>query len=162
MADGAGEPQRVRSDSKTADPLQLTNYSELSAESATDLEISLPPLVVVSSRMKSSGTLMNCVNPGVEVVKYSYEATSLAKLLQMIGAKLKGRQALSIAFLVHGQPGCFKICSQKVRGVEFPACLLGGGVARTIYLMQSLLWRHPSHTHTHRWSPRRRCERTEN
>lgn len=134
MADGAGEPQRVRSDSKTADPLQLTNYSELSAESATDLEISLPPLVVVSSRMKSSGTLMNCVNPGVEVVKYSYEVTSLAKLLQMIGAKLKGRQALSIAFLVHGQPGCFKICSQKVRGVEFPACLLRGGVARTIII----------------------------
>ena len=119
MADGAGEPPRVRSDSKTGDPLQLTNYSELSTESVTDLEISLPPLVVVSSRVKSPGTLTNCVNPGVEVVKYSYETTSLAKLLQMIGAKLKGRQALSIAFLVHGQPGCFKMCSQKVRRVEF-------------------------------------------
>ena len=110
------ELHRARSGSKTGrDPLQLTSYSELSTESTTDLEISLPPLVVISSRMKSPDTLVICVNPGVEVVKYSYETTSLSKLFQMIGAKLKGRQALSIAFLVHGQPGCFKICSQKVR-----------------------------------------------
>ena len=110
------ELHRARSGSKTGgDPLQLTSYSELSTESTTDLEISLPPLVVISSRIKSPDTLVSSVNPGVEVVKYSYETTSLSKLFQTISAKLKGRQALCIAFLVHGQPGCFKICSQKVR-----------------------------------------------
>ena len=88
---------------------------KLSTESTTELELSRPPLVVISSRMKSPDTLVSCVSTGVESVKYSYETTSLSKLFQTIGTKLKGRQALSIAFLVHGQPGCFKICSQKVR-----------------------------------------------
>lgn len=110
------ELHRARSGSKTGgDSLQLTSYSELSTESTTELELSRPPLVVISSRMKSPDTLVSCVSTGVESVKYSYETTSLSKLFQTIGTKLKGRQALSIAFLVHGQPGCFKICSQKVR-----------------------------------------------
>ena len=113
--------QRSRSDSRGTDPWQLTNTSEVSAESTTDLEISSPPLVVLSSRVKSPGALVQCVNPGVEVVKYTYESTSLGKLLQMIAATLKGRQALSIAFLMHGQPGYFKICSQKVQSSWFNA-----------------------------------------
>ena len=66
------------------------------------------------SRAKSAVSLVTCVNPGVAVVKYSYEATTLTRLLQLVGATLKGRQALSIAMVVHGQPGYFKICSQKV------------------------------------------------
>ena len=68
--------------------------------------------------MKSSASLVGCVNPGVAVVKYPYESTSLAKLLQLVAATLKGRLALSIALLVHGQPGYFKICSQKVSGLQ--------------------------------------------
>lgn len=122
------ELHRARSGSKTGgDTLQLTSYSELSTESTTDVEISRPPLVVISSRMKSPGTLASCVNPGVVVVEYSYDTTSLSKLFQTIGTKLKGRQALSIAFLVHGQPGCFKICSEKVRERRICSMWFKGG-----------------------------------
>ena len=121
MAETENTAQRSRSDSNNRpDPWQLTNMSDFSAsESATDLiEVMSPPLVIISSRVKSATTLANCVNPGVAVVKYSYEATSLAKLLQQVGEKLKGRRALSVALLMHGQPGYFKICSGKVREVD--------------------------------------------
>ena len=51
---------------------------------------------------------------GIDISRYTYESTTLAKLLQLVGSKLKGRIALSMAFLMHGEPGCFKICPQKV------------------------------------------------
>ena len=70
-------------------------------------------LVSPLPRVKSSVSLVSCVNPGVAVVKYAYESTTLAKLLQLVAATLKGRLALSIALLVHGQPGYFKMCAQK-------------------------------------------------
>ena len=61
-----------------------------------------------------SGALASCVNEGVVLIKYAYESTSLSKLLQLIGAKLKGRPALSIALLVDGSQTALKLCSQKV------------------------------------------------
>ena len=48
------------------------------------------------------------------MIKYSYESTSLHKLLQMISEKMKGRLALSIALIMDGRPEAIKICSQKV------------------------------------------------
>ncbi len=98
------------------DSWKLTNVSEYSAESGGSeiLELSTPPLVIISSRVKYPGTLTNCSNPEVAVVRYTYESTTLAKLLQMVAAKMRGRQALSIALVVHGEPGLFKLCSQKV------------------------------------------------
>lgn len=115
--------RRARSDSRGKDPCQLTSLSSdyHSGESTSELlEVSSPPLVIISSRVKSHGTLVHCVNPGVAVVKYTYETTSLTVLLRTIGNTLKGRQALSIALLVHGQPGYFKICSQKVSVLTQP------------------------------------------
>lgn len=106
---------RVRSDSNPA------NSSDFSAGESTSelLEIDTPPLVLLSSRVKSSGTLSSCVNTGVVVVRYNYESTTLAKLLQLVASKMKGRHALSIAFLMHGNQSSLKICSQKVGGVIF-------------------------------------------
>ena len=71
----------------------------------------VPPLAIVSSRTKSSLSLVRLANPGVAVVHYRYEDTSLSKLLQLVGETLKGRRALGIALVVHGQPGSFKMCS---------------------------------------------------
>lgn len=107
-------PSRIRSDSKSTD---LANTSDFSAGESTSelLEIDTPPLVLISSRVKSPKALSGCVNTGVVVVRYTYESTSLAKLLQLIGSKMKGRHALSIAFLMHGNPSCLKVCSQKVK-----------------------------------------------
>ena len=75
---------------------------------------SLPPLVIVSSRVKRFMSLVRLANPGVAVVHYEYQSTSLNKLLQSIGDILKSRKAYSIAFVVHGQPGHFKLNSEKV------------------------------------------------
>ena len=101
---------RLRSDST------LANSSDFSAGESTSelLEIDKPPLILISSRVKSSGTLAACVSTGVVVVRYTYESTTLAKLLQLVASKMKGRHALSIAFLMHGNSGSLKICSQKV------------------------------------------------
>ena len=103
---------RQRSDSKTT----MSDAESFAAGPSTSdlIEITTPPLVVISSRAKSPGALASCVNPGVAVVKYNYESTTLAKLLQLISAQLKGRLALSVAFIMHGQPECLKMCSQKV------------------------------------------------
>ena len=97
-------------------PVDLVSTSDFSAGESTSelLEVDNPPLVLISSRVKSSGALSGCVNTGVVVVRYTYESTTLAKLLRFVGSKLKGRHALSIAFLMHGSPDCLKICSQKV------------------------------------------------
>ena len=107
------QQSRIRSDSRSTD---LANTSDFSAGESTSelLEIDTPPLVLISSRIKSSKALSNCVSTGVVVVRYTYESTTLAKLLQQVGSKMKGRHALSIAFLMHGNSSCLKICSQKV------------------------------------------------
>lgn len=75
----------------------------------------VPPLVIVSSRVKHYASLIRLANPGVAVVHYNYETTSLGRLLVHIGDTMKSRQALSIALVVHGQNGSFKINRQKVR-----------------------------------------------
>ena len=113
---------RLRSDSNPA------NSSDFSAGESTSelLEIDKPPLILISSRVKSSGTLSGCVNTGVVVVRYNYESTTLAKLLQLVGSKMKGRHALSIAFLMHGNPASLKICSQKVKCVHMSIFSLAG------------------------------------
>lgn len=104
---------RIRSDSKSND---LANTSDFSAGESTSelLEVDTPPLVLISSRVKSPKALSGCVSTGVVVVRYTYESTSLTKLLQLIGSKMKGRRALSIAFLMHGNSSSLKVCSQKV------------------------------------------------
>lgn len=101
---------RLLSDSNAA------TSSDFSAGESTSelLEIDTPPLVLISSRIKSSSALSGCVNTGVVVVRYTYDSTSLAKLLQSVASKMKGRRALSIAFLMHGNSNSLKICSQKV------------------------------------------------
>lgn len=83
------------------------------AKEFTDLGPS-PPLAILSSRAKSASSLMKIANPGVAVVYYKYESTSLDELLQSVAKKLNGRRALSIALLFHGHPGFFKIIRDKV------------------------------------------------
>lgn len=122
-SDGAAPPLETKrtasADSRGVDPWQLTNFSDVSGESAsaTDLEVSSPPLVLISSRVKGASSLERCVDAaaGAKVVKYPYDQTTLPKMRQMVAATLKGRLALSIALIVHGQPGFFKLCAKKVR-----------------------------------------------
>ena len=103
----ARQQTRLRSDSNPANSSDGESTSEL-------LEIDTPPLVLISSRVKSSGALSTCVNTGVVVVRYTYDSTTPAKLLQLVASKMKGRHALSIAFLMHGNSCSLKVCSQKV------------------------------------------------
>lgn len=75
----------------------------------------VPPLAIISTRVKRSLSLARLANPGVAVVHYDYQATSLARLLQLVGDTLKARKALSIAMVVNGQPGSFQLTQQQVR-----------------------------------------------
>ena len=88
------------------------------AKESTDLGPS-PPLAILSSRAKSASSLVKIANPGVAVVYYKYETTSLDELLQSIAKKLNGRRALSIALLFHGHPGFFKIIRDKVSWYKY-------------------------------------------
>lgn len=98
---------------------ETSKQEEADDFSAAGLENSCPPLAVISSRIKSHTLLASFVNPGVEVVKYAYESTSLQRLFQMMEATLKGRKALCIAFIAHGQPGSLKLCTQKVKRYRY-------------------------------------------
>lgn len=120
-----GELQRGRSDSKNShgDVWQPSNMSTLSTSAQMtssggserlDTEVPSPPLAVISSRVKSANALENCANFETTTIRYAYETTTLSRLLKAIGERLRGRKALSIALVVHGSPGCFKLCSQKV------------------------------------------------
>jgi NIMA (never in mitosis gene a)-related kinase len=71
------------------------------------------PLVVLSSRFKHASSLSSITNPGVAMVYYKYESTSLEALLDRIRKELDGRKAMAIAFLMYGQPGYVKINKQK-------------------------------------------------
>ena len=55
---------------------------------------------------------------GVVVVYYKYENTTLEGLLAQVGKSLQGGRALSIALLMHGHTGYFKINKEKVGGVR--------------------------------------------
>ena len=77
-------------------------------------ESSLPPLVIISSRVKQYSSLGKIINPGVVTIAYNYDNTDLHNLLKLIGDKLKGRKALSIALVVHGQSGGFKLTKYNV------------------------------------------------
>ena len=55
---------------------------------------------------------------GVVVVYYKYENTTLEGLLAQVGKSLQGGQALSIALLMHGHTGYFKINKEKVGRVR--------------------------------------------
>ncbi|CAI8018778.1 Serine/threonine-protein kinase Nek8 [Geodia barretti] len=76
-------------------------------------EVPSPPLALISSRVKSAGALETCANFETATVRYAYETTSPSRLLRAVGERLRGRKALSVALVVHGSPGCFKLCSQK-------------------------------------------------
>jgi NIMA (never in mitosis gene a)-related kinase len=91
---------------KEEDTLLMQDITE---ETDGDQLSSVPPLVIISTRVKQYSGLVRLANPGVALVVYDYDATTLSRLLQLIGDKLKGRKALSIAMVVHGQPGHFKI-----------------------------------------------------
>lgn len=77
-------------------------------------DVPSPPLAVISSRVKSGAALESCANLETVTVRYSYETSTLSSLLKMVGERLKGRKALSVVLVVHGSPGCFKLCSTKV------------------------------------------------
>ena len=77
-------------------------------------ESSLPPLVIISSRVKQYSSLGKIINPGVVTIAYNYDKADLHDLLKLIGDKLKGRKALSIALVVHGQSGGFKLTKYNV------------------------------------------------
>ena len=77
-------------------------------------ESSLPPLVIISSRVKQYSSLGKIINPGVVTIAYNYDKADLHNLLKLIGDKLKGRKALSIALVVHGQSGGFKLTKYNV------------------------------------------------
>ncbi len=61
-----------------------------------------------------AGVLAGCVNEGVVVVRYSFESTSLNKLLQLVNAKLKGRPALSVALILDGNQSALRLCPLQV------------------------------------------------
>lgn len=100
----------ISSDGADSEGLSIT---EDPAKESTDLGPS-PPLAILSSRAKSASSLVKIANPGVAVVYYKYETTSLDELLQSVVKKLNGRRDLSIALLFHGHPGFFKIIRDKV------------------------------------------------
>lgn len=77
-------------------------------------ESSLPPLVIISNRVKQYSSLGKIINPGVVTIAYNYDNSDLHILLKLIGDKLKGRKALSIALVVHGQTGGFKLTKYNV------------------------------------------------
>ena len=115
------EEERSNYKSSQGDAWQFSNASSLSAQMASsggsdrsDTEVPSPPLAVISTRVKSAGTLESCANFETATVKYAYETTTLSRLLKSIGERLRARKALSIALVVHGSPGCFKLCAQKV------------------------------------------------
>ena len=58
--------------------------------------------------------LAGCVNEGVVVVRYAYDTTTLPKLSRQVSAKLKGRLALSIAWIMEGTQSALQVCSGKV------------------------------------------------
>ena len=72
------------------------------------------PLVVLSSRFKHANSLRSIANPGVAMVYYKYESTSLDALLDRIDKELNGVKAMSVALLMYGQAGYLKINKQKV------------------------------------------------
>ena len=118
----AEEERNNYKSSQGGDAWQFSNASSVSAQMTSsggsdrlDSEVPSPPLAVISTRVKSAGTLESCANFGTATVKYAYETTTLSRLLKAIGERLRGRKALSIALVVHGSPGCFKLCAQKVR-----------------------------------------------
>lgn len=92
--------------------------------SQEDQHSSLPPLVIISTRVKQYGSLLKLTNPGVIVLVYDYDTTDVQTLLKMVSDKLKGRKALSIAFVVHGQPGGFKLTKYNVSIVTDKACIV--------------------------------------
>ena len=49
---------------------------------------------------------------------YKYENTSLDGLLAQVGKSLHGGRALSIALLMHGHTGYFKVNKEKVGGAR--------------------------------------------
>ena len=55
---------------------------------------------------------------GIVVVYYKYETITLGGLLAEVGKSLKGGRALSIALLMHGHTGYFKINKKKVGRVR--------------------------------------------
>ena len=124
MAEGEKEtrPRGISDPKSIGDAWHLGNDSNLSATQMTssggsermDTEVHSPPLAVISTRVKSAAALENCANFGTATVRYAYETTNLGRLLKSIGERLRGRKALSMALVVHGSPGCFKLCSQKV------------------------------------------------
>ncbi len=76
---------------------------------------SLPPLVLISSMVKRFMSLVKLANPGVAVIYYNYQQTTLSRMLQYIRDRLRGRKAYSICFVAHGRPGNFKLTSGKVQ-----------------------------------------------
>ena len=133
---------RGRSDSKnSADAWHLSNLSILSGQMTSsggserlDTEVPSPPLAVISTRVKSAAALENCANFETATVKYAYDTTTLSRLLKSIGERLRGRKALSVALVVHGSPGCFKLCSRKVQ-----LCILHHDMpSQSLLFMQSL------------------------
>ena len=127
-----GEPARVRSDSNgQGDPwpvnlsISTTSSGQMMASSGGSdrldaAEVPSPPLALISSRVKSANALETCANLETATVRYAYETTSPSRLLRAVGEKLRGRKALSVALVVHGSPGCFKLCSQKVWAASSP------------------------------------------
>lgn len=63
---------------------------------------------------------------GIVLVYYKYEDTTLGGLLAEVEKSLQGGRALSIALLMHGHTGYFKINKEKVGGVRGQV----GGVKR--------------------------------
>ena len=123
-----GDPARARSDSNgqgsdpwPPGPLSLSAASSgqiMASSGGSDrldaTEVPSPPLALISSRVKSAGAVETCANFETATVRYAYENTSPSRLLRAVGERLRGRKALSVALVVHGSPGCFKLCSQKV------------------------------------------------
>lgn len=108
----------LRGKSDCGDSWKLSSMSAQMISSSTsghlDTEVTCPPLAVISTRVKSAATLEICANYETATVRYAYDTSTLSQLLKSIGERLRGRRALSIALVVHGSPGCFKLCSQKV------------------------------------------------
>ena len=60
---------------------------------------------------------MRLANPGVAVVYYKYEETTLKQLLSKVGKELDGEKAMCIALMMHGQSCYFKVTTLKVRTI---------------------------------------------
>eukprot|EP01137_Pigoraptor_chileana_P022953 Opistho-2@7175 len=72
--------------------------------------ISTPRLLLIGSRVKTPGVLVNACREDVVPVLFQYEGTTSTDLIKLVLDKLEGRKCTSIGLVAHSDPGIIYIC----------------------------------------------------